>query len=142
MWQRPNLFCTNEDLFTQTIVTPYLIPMLERAGANVFTPRERDWQPHEVVVDNDSRTPSVYTERQGRQRWQKADEPGFASLDSLCADGVNPFRIGTARMAKATDEPECDIPLDSGNYFFSSHVCNFLSGLIILFSWYKVKHFI
>ena len=121
LWQRPNLFCTNEDLFTQTIVTPYLIPMLERAGANVFTPRERDWQPHEVVVDNDSRTPSVYTERQGRQRWQKADEPGFASLDSLCADGVNPFRIGTARMAKATDEPECDItyqPLlpQSGQY--------------------------
>ena len=32
-WQRPNLFCTNEDLFTQTIVVPYLIPMLERAGA-------------------------------------------------------------------------------------------------------------
>ena len=59
LWQRPNLFCTNEDLFTQTIVTPYLIPILERAGANVFTPRERDWQPNEVVVDNDSRTPSV-----------------------------------------------------------------------------------
>lgn len=28
-WQRPNMFCTNEDLFTQTIVVPYLIPMLE-----------------------------------------------------------------------------------------------------------------
>ena len=41
-WQRPNLFCTNEDLFTQTIVVPYLIPMLENAGANVFSPRERD----------------------------------------------------------------------------------------------------
>ena len=32
-WQRPTLFCTNEDLFTQTIVVPYLIPMLENAGA-------------------------------------------------------------------------------------------------------------
>ena len=32
-WQRPNLFCTNEDLYTQTIVVPYLIPMLEKAGA-------------------------------------------------------------------------------------------------------------
>ena len=41
-WQRPNLFCTNEDLFTQTIVVPYLIPMLQNAGAIVFTPRERD----------------------------------------------------------------------------------------------------
>ena len=30
-WQRPNLFCTTEDLFTQTIVIPYLMPMLENA---------------------------------------------------------------------------------------------------------------
>ena len=43
-WQRPLLFCTTEDLFTQTIVVPYLIPMLESAGAIVFSPRERDWQ--------------------------------------------------------------------------------------------------
>lgn len=40
-WQRPKLFGTTEDLFTQTIVVPYLIPMLENAGAVVFTPRER-----------------------------------------------------------------------------------------------------
>ena len=52
-WQRPNLFCTTEDLFTQTIVVPYLIPMLENAGATVFTPRERDWQTKEIIVDND-----------------------------------------------------------------------------------------
>ena len=37
-WQRPKLFATTEDLFTQTIVVPYLIPMLENAGAVVFTP--------------------------------------------------------------------------------------------------------
>ena len=42
-WQRPRLFGTNEDLFTQTIVVPYLMPMLENAGASVFSPRERDW---------------------------------------------------------------------------------------------------
>ena len=54
-WQRPTLFGTNEDLFTQTIVIPYLIPMLERAGAVVFTPRERDWQRHEVIIDNDDK---------------------------------------------------------------------------------------
>ena len=38
-WQRPNLFGTTEDLFPQTIVVPYLIPMLERAGAVIYTPR-------------------------------------------------------------------------------------------------------
>ena len=43
-WQRVNLFGTNEDLFSQTFVVPYLIPMLENAGAVVWTPRERDWQ--------------------------------------------------------------------------------------------------
>ena len=37
-WQRPNLFCTTEDLFTQTIVVPYLIPMLENAGASSSLP--------------------------------------------------------------------------------------------------------
>ena len=31
-WQRPKLFGTTEDLYTQTIVVPYLIPMLEKAG--------------------------------------------------------------------------------------------------------------
>lgn len=55
-WQRPRLFCTTEDLFTQSFVVPYLIPMLENAGAVVFTPRERDWQRHEVIVDNNTCT--------------------------------------------------------------------------------------
>ena len=35
---------------------PMLVPMLENAGANVFVPRERDWQVHEVIVDNDGST--------------------------------------------------------------------------------------
>lgn len=50
-FQRPSLFGTCEDLFTQTFVVPYLIPMLERAGCVVFTPRERDWQINEFIVD-------------------------------------------------------------------------------------------
>lgn len=53
-WQRPNLFGTTEDLFTQTIVIPYLFPMLENAGAVVVSPRERDWQKNEIIVDNDN----------------------------------------------------------------------------------------
>ena len=35
---------------------PFLVPMLENAGATVFIPRERDWQVHEVIVDNDGST--------------------------------------------------------------------------------------
>ena len=78
-WQRPSLFCTNEDLFTQTIVVPYLIPMLENAGAVVFTPRERDWQRHEVIVDNDQIAPLInYQEQNYRKPWTKTAAPGFA----------------------------------------------------------------
>lgn len=102
-WQRPNLFCTNEDLFTQTIVVPFLIPMLENAGATVFTPRERDWQPHEVIVDNDDAVKSpYYVEFNDNKPWKKSDSTGFARLKSMLSIGDNPFRMGTLRQAKAT----------------------------------------
>ena len=51
VWQRPNIFCTNEDLLTPSFVYPFLIPMLENAGAVVWTPRERDPQPLLAVAD-------------------------------------------------------------------------------------------
>lgn len=102
-WQRPNLFCTNEDLFTQTIVVPYLIPMLQNAGAIVFTPRERDWQQQEVIIDNDDATKSIfYQEISNGKKWKDCDSLGFASKHALLIDGENPFRMGTARQAKAT----------------------------------------
>ena len=52
-WQRPYLFSTCEDLFTKSYVNPYIIPMLENAGAVVCSARERDIQTHEAIVDND-----------------------------------------------------------------------------------------
>ena len=103
-WQRTSLYGTNEDLFTQTIVVPYLIPMLEKAGANVFTPRERDWQRHEVIVDNDQYSTGAlvsYQEQSYRKAWQPAPEKGFA-LRAELVDGENPFEMGTARMVEAT----------------------------------------
>ena len=100
-WQRPALFCTNEDLFTQTIVVPYLIPMLENAGAVVFTPRERDWQRHEVIVDNDDNNTVVYyQEDAGKHPWTTAPKEGFAYKGGHLTDGENPFMAGTARMAE------------------------------------------
>ena len=45
-WQRAPLFRTVEDMYTQSYVIPFLIPMLENAGAYVMTPRERDTQVH------------------------------------------------------------------------------------------------
>ena len=102
-WQRPNLFCTTEDLFTQTIVVPYLMPMLENAGAIVFTPRERDWQTNEMVIDNDTPQPgTAYIEAEARGHWETTGQPGFAFHGGAYHDGENPFKAGTARMSKTT----------------------------------------
>ena len=101
-WQRPNLFNTTEDLFTQTIVVPYLIPMLENAGAIVFTPRERVWQSEEIIVDNDG-SKRNYIEATSHGKWKTTDTPGFAYHDSAYVDGENPFEAGTARMVKTTN---------------------------------------
>ena len=97
-WQRPNLFCTTEDLFTQTIVVPYLIPMLENAGAVVYTPRERDWQKNEVIVDNGNSR--MYVEDDGKEQWCTTGENGFAMHAGTYRDGENPFQSGTARQVK------------------------------------------
>ena len=89
-WQRPNLFCTTEDLFTQTIVVPYLIPMLQNAGAIVFTPRERDWQMNEVIIDNDDKLPVTnYFEFNDKYSWQDAGVRAFAHHPGDHAGGEN-----------------------------------------------------
>lgn len=104
-WQRPPLFCTREDLFTQTIVVPYLIPMLENAGAVVFTPRERDWQRNEVIVDNDTPRTSrgTYAESNGSHAWQRTDSTGFAYHIGVYEDHENPFMAGTARWTQTVE---------------------------------------
>ena len=95
-WQRVNLFGTNEDLFSQTFVIPYIIPMLENAGAVVWTPRERDWQNIETVVDNDQTLPGY--KEQGK--WMKSSEPGFGMPADVIQEGDAPFIKGTARWSK------------------------------------------
>ena len=105
-WQRPSLYCTTEDLFTQSIVVPFLMPMLENAGALVYTPRERDWQKYSVVVDNDATTgASQYVEeRESNALWGNTDVAGFAPRDTFYVDGENPFLEGTARLAACVKE--------------------------------------
>ena len=100
-WQRPKLFGTTEDLYTQTIVVPYLIPMLEKSGAIVFTPRERDWQKEEIIVDNDG-SKRNYIEVTSHSRWMPTNQPGFAWHAGPYQDQENPFEAGSARMVRAT----------------------------------------
>lgn len=116
-WQRPRLFCTTEDLFTQTFVIPYIIPMLEGAGAVVYDTRERCWQAHEVIVDNDAPTKHGTYHEDGR--WHTCDSAGFAYLKDTYYMFDNPFRDGTTRYANtssgnasASVEWVPDIPAD------------------------------
>lgn len=101
-WQRPALYCTTEDLFTQSVVVPFLMPMLENAGALVYTPRERDWQPRSVIVDNDKVFGgSQYLEgRDNRKLWDVC-KGGFLLRDGYYVDGENPFNEGTSRCVDA-----------------------------------------
>ena len=107
-WQRPHLFATMEDLYTQSIVIPYLIPMLENAGGIIFTPRERDWQKHEIIVDNDTcLTNSLYIEvNDKKHRWETSPMQGFAQKFTQYPDKHNPFKDGTARYITTQPKPE------------------------------------
>ena len=105
-WQRAINYSTVEDLYTQSYVLPYLIPMLENAGAVVLDPRERDTQKYEVVCDNDAAfrddPAQPLLRRHGRYQekgsWDDAGV-GFADKKPVYIDADNPFRMGTARIA-------------------------------------------
>lgn len=98
-WQRARLFQTVEDVFPTGFVLPYLVPMLERAGAEAWTPRERDLQEHLVVVDNDgSSNASVYVEDGA---WSDTPGAGFGVGSMPYRDRENPFEAGSARFAEA-----------------------------------------
>ena len=93
-WQRSMLWQTCEDLYTQSYVLPYLVPMLENAGACVMLPRERDVQKFEVLADNDDAR--QYAEEGA---WEPGG-PGFAHLRQVYHTGENPFRDGTTRRTR------------------------------------------
>lgn len=102
-WQRARLLQTVEDLYTPSYVLPLLTPMLERAGANVLLPRERDTQRHEVIVDNDGGLASGrYEEHPAALVWSSGDEEGFAHTKDHYLYGENPFRLGTYRQCPTT----------------------------------------
>ncbi|HNW59566.1 MAG TPA: xanthan lyase [bacterium] len=95
-WQRPRLFETVEDLLPFSFTTFYLIPMLENAGAVVFTPRERDIQTHMVVVDNDA--PGYAETGPG---WHPGPEKAFATGHPPYEVNYNPFLQGSHRLCSS-----------------------------------------
>lgn len=108
-WQRAPMFLTVEDMYTQSYVLPFLIPMLENAGAYVMTPRERDPQTNEVIADNDP----AFEEGRGEEvriegrysetgTWSDAGV-GFADARATYSLLENPFLMGTARQAECRE---------------------------------------
>ncbi|MDD4777863.1 MAG: xanthan lyase [Fermentimonas sp.] len=99
-WQRARIFRTVEDLYTQSYVLPFLVPMLENAGANVLLPRERDYNKLELIIDKEGNSSGVYNEINGKEKWGDSDVAGFADTKEFYTDGENPFRMGKARQIK------------------------------------------
>lgn len=106
-WQRPCLFQTTEDMMSAGFVLQYLVPMLENAGAYTLLPRERDTNPHEVIVDNDHSTYSprqlpATTRNSGQYaelgEWETSGN-GFADTLEIICGQENPFTSGTSRKA-------------------------------------------
>lgn len=96
-WQRPRLFGTVEDLFTQGYVMPYLMPMLENAGAYVMSPRERDLSTTEIIIDTDGSLSGDFYLTEGRYKWTEgASGSGFALPKRDLFAGDNPFTMGTS----------------------------------------------
>jgi hypothetical protein len=123
-WQRARVLQTVEDLYTQSYVLPFLVPMLENAGATVLIPRERDTQLNEIIVDNDTKDgDSKYKEYNGRKSWKAGVNPGFANAKKFYLQGENPFALGTYRTIQSvagadrtsTAEWMPNFP-ESGNY--------------------------
>lgn len=114
LWQRPRLFTTVEDLLPMAFVHAHLVPMLERAGATVLLPRERDLQPHMAIVDADA-PGSGYAET---GPWRDGDGPGFAPRPTY-GERENPFRLGGHRVAEGGTAAEArwtpDLP-EAGDY--------------------------
>ena len=113
-WQRAATHRTVEDLYTQSYVLPFLIPMLENAGAVVMTPRERDVQPWEIICDNDqtfSGRRTGKTRLTGRYKetgnWSET-APGFADTKAVWREYENPFTEGTARMCETSTEEDSE----------------------------------
>lgn len=103
-WQRARIFQTVEDLYTQGYVMPFLMPMLENAGAYVISPRERDINTTEIIVDADNAATPGYAETNGAKKWGNASVAGFGWDGQYLVNSQNPFRDGSARRVAAVAE--------------------------------------
>lgn len=111
IWQRPKLFGTVEDLLSRSFVDPYIVPMLENAGAYVMMPRERDFSTKSLLIDHDRSTgDGRFATRNGRHHWKMmGDSTGYMMRGNYIVDGENPFVAGTSGRVETV------LPADSAH---------------------------
>ncbi len=94
--QRGDTFGMIEDISNAEICDWYLIPMLERAGATVYSVRDRDLQIKEVILDKTAASPA-YSDEGG---WTTSPSTGYNNTNYR----VHPTVAGEA-TAKAVWKP-------------------------------------
>ena len=104
-WQRSRLLTTVEDLHTLSYILPFLIPMLEQAGAVVYYIKDRDWQLNEIVLDDgDYKKPVPGVGRVSKRgRWDKSSLPGFETGLAPYPDAFNHHQAGTVHVKTTLD---------------------------------------
>ena len=100
-WQRARMFHTVEDMYTHSYMIPFIMPMLENAGAYVWDARERDTHNFGVVVDNDGdHAQKGYHEENGKKKWKNGEGNGFGYHRKEYKDFENPFEEGSYRLVE------------------------------------------
>lgn len=114
LWQRAKLWTTVEDVYTSSYVQPFLVPMLENAGAIVIQPRERDTQVREQVVDE---TEAVVV---GTPVFARAEGAGWGHPSAPLLEGQNPFHMGHYAVAESETKSNSELKyipsLEEGEY--------------------------
>lgn len=111
LWQRAKLWTTVEDLYTSSYTMPFLVPMLENAGAVVVQPRERDTQTVEQICDEQLGN-IAYNEA----CWTMGEGQGWGAKAQLL-EGENPFEMGGYMVAtKRAGELKYVPELPAGDY--------------------------
>ena len=116
LWQRAKLWTTVEDVYTSSYTMPFLVPMLENAGAIVVQPRERDTQSAEEVVDDKKAVQS------GSTLFNVVQNGGWGEdNDEVLLEGENPFEKGGYLVAPVSSNNLAELrytphPLPVGEY--------------------------
>ena len=102
-WQRPRMFTIVEDMLPTSFMIPFILPMLDNAGAVTCYARERDFQANEVLIDDadlDSQPDHGTFKATPQSAWIEQEGFGFQNGLAPYPDDLNPHQKGHHRTAK------------------------------------------